>query len=122
MMSAFEDDSVVRIGFDMKADNGYILSANPGWDDIELDKVYPITIDLDGQTFDGEATGTSIDGLPAADILFDSTDFFTALMDASALSLSHGENEVLNIDITGSAEAVVKMIECQDAQIAKQGG
>jgi hypothetical protein len=122
MMSAYEDGSVVRIGFDMTADSGYILSANPGWNDIEQGTTYPITITLGDKSFDGEATGTEIDGIPAADILFDSTDFFTALMDASALSLTHGENEVLNIDITGSAEAVVKMIECQDAQVAKQGG
>ncbi len=122
MMSAFEDNSVVRIGFDMTADSGYILSANPDWNDIEQGTTYPITITLGDKSFDGEATGTSIDGLPAADILFDSTDFFTALMEAPSLSLSHGESEVMNIDITGSAEAVVKMIECQDAQVAKQGG
>lgn len=122
MMSEFEDSSVVRIGFDMAADSGYVLSANPGWDDIEEGKTYPITIKLDDAPFNGEATGTSIDGLPAADILFDSPDFFTALMDARSLSLSHGENEVMLIDISGSTEAVVKMIECQDAQVAKQGG
>lgn len=123
MMSEFEDNSVVRIGFDMSGEGGgYVLSANPGWDDIEDGKTYPITIKLDDATFNGEATGTSIDGLPAADILFDSPDFFPALMEAQSLSLSHGENEVMLIDIAGSTEAVVKMIECQDAQIAKQGG
>ncbi|OYU30888.1 MAG: hypothetical protein CFE39_11100 [Comamonadaceae bacterium PBBC2] len=122
MMSEFEDNSVVRIGFDMTTGGGYVLSANPGWDDIEEGKTYPISILLDDKPFNGEATGTSIDGLPAADILFDTPDFFPAMMGASSLSLSHGENEVMLIDITGSTDAVVKMIECQDAQIAKQGG
>lgn len=121
MISEFEDNSVVRIGFDMTTDTAYVLSANPSWGDIEQGKAYPVTIALDGNSFSGEATGSEIDGLPAADIVFDNPDFFGNLVQAQTLSLSHGENEVMSIDLTGAGDAVVKMIECQDAQIAKKG-
>ena len=122
MMSECEDNAVVRIGFDMATGGGYVLSANPSWNDIEEGKSYPITISLDGKPFNGEAVGTSIDGLPAADVVFDTPDLLPAMMGAQALSLAHDGNEVMLIDLSGATEAVMKMIECQDAQIAKQGG
>lgn len=122
MMSEFDDGSVVRIGMDMTTGNGYILSANPAWGDIVEGQAYPVQIALDGTSFDGEATGFMIDGLPGADILFDNPDFLAGLVEAQSLTLSHAGNEVMSLDVAGSAEAVVKVIECQDAQIAASGG
>jgi hypothetical protein len=122
MMSEFEDGSVVRIGFDMTTGNGYILSANPAWGDIVEGQAYPVQIALDGNSFDGEATGFMIDGLPGADVLFDNPDFFAGLVEAQSLTLTHNGNEVMALDISGSADAVLKTIECQDAQIANSGG
>lgn len=120
MHSEFEDGSVVRIGFDITQDKGYITSANPAWGDIVEGQTYPISIALDGNSFDGEATGMIIDDLPGADVLFVNPDFFTALIDAQSLVLSHDGTEVMNLDITGSGEAIGALITCQEEQ-AKAG-
>lgn len=122
MMSEFDDGSVVRIGVDMTTGNGYILSANPAWGDIVEGQAYPVSIALDGNSFQGEATGFMIDGLPGADVLFDNPDFLAGLVEAKSLVLSHDGVDVMSLDVAGSAEAVVKLIECQDAQNAAAGG
>lgn len=116
MHSEFEDGSVVRIGFDITQDKGYITSANPAWGDIVEGQTYPISIALDGNSFEGEATGMIIDDIPGADVLFVNMDFFTGLIDAQSLVLSHDGTEVMNLDITGSGEAIGALIACQDEQ------
>lgn len=122
MISEFEDNSVVRIGIDMTTGFGYILSANPAWQGIEEGQTYPVTIALDGNTFNGEATGYPIDDLPGANVDFDNPDFLAGLVGAQSLTLTHEGTEVMALDITGSADAVAKLIECQDKQNAASGG
>lgn len=122
MISEFEDNSVVRIGIDMTTGDGYILSANPAWQGIEEGQTYPVTIAVDDATFDGVATGYPIDGLPGANVDFDNPDFLAGLVNAESLTLTHEGTDVMSLDITGSADAVAKLIECQDAQNAASGG
>lgn len=122
MISEFEDSSIVRIGLDMTTGKGYILSANPSWGDIVEGQAYPVSVVVDDKTFDGTATGYPIDGLPGANVDFDNPDFMAELVTAETLSLMHDGHEVMGLDVTGSADAVVKLIECQDAQNAAAGG
>jgi hypothetical protein len=122
MHSEFDDGSAVRIGFDMTQDQGYITSMNAAWGDIVEGQAYPISIALDGNSFEGEATGIVIDDLPGADVLFVNPDFFTGLIEAKSLVLSHDGTEVMSLDISGSGEAIGALITCQDEQIAKAGG
>jgi hypothetical protein len=122
MLSEFDDGSLVRIGFDMTQDQGYITSANPAWGDIVEGQSYPISIALDGNIFDGEATGLILDGVPGADVMFVNPDFFVGLVEAEQLVLAHDGTEVMSLDIAGSAEAIVGLIACQDEQVAKSGG
>ncbi|MEN9408140.1 MAG: hypothetical protein RL216_114 [Pseudomonadota bacterium] len=122
MYGEFEDNSVVRIGIDMTTGFGYILSANPAWGDIVEGQSYPVTIALDDQTFEGEAVGYPIDGLPGANVDFDNPDFLAMLVAAQSLTLSHDGTEVMSLDISGSADAVKTLIECQDKQNAASAG
>ena len=122
MYGEFDDQSVVRIGIDMTTGFGYILSANPAWGDIVEGQSYPVTISLDDKSFDGQAVGYPIDDLPGANVDFDNPDFLALLVDAQNLTLSHDGAEVMSLDVSGSAEAVAALIECQDAQNAASGG
>jgi hypothetical protein len=122
MYSEFEDGSVVRIGIDMTTGFGYVLSANAAWGDIVEGQSYPVTMSLDDQTFNGEAVGYPIDGLPGANIDFDNPDFLAMLVEAENLTLSHDGAEVMSLDITGSADAVKTLIECQDKQNSASAG
>ncbi len=123
MGSEFDDGSQVRIGFDMNPDGGgYILSMNEQWGDIVEGQSYPITIALDDTTFEGEATGLYLDGMPGADVVVHNGDFFAKLAEARSLVLSHDGTEVMSLDIAGSADAIVALVQCQDEQVAKAGG
>ena len=46
------------------------FAAFEGFRCIEEGATYPVQMDVDGQVYDGEATGIIIDGMPGADIPF----------------------------------------------------
>lgn len=112
----FEDGSDVRIGFDPEQGNGYLMAMNADWGDIEDDKTYPISFDVDGQVYQGEGKGLHLDGLPGLDIAFDSADFLMDIAQKQTLSLSNAEGEVMSIDLTDSHAALEAAIACQQNQ------
>ncbi|MDQ1846959.1 DUF1176 domain-containing protein [Gemmobacter fulvus] len=112
----FEDGSDVRIGFDMAADSGYVLAANAAWGDIEQGATYPLTFSLDGDVYEAEGKGLYIDDLPGVDIAFDSMDFLMGLAEKNSMELSTSNGPVMTIDLSGSAAALLRAIECQEQQ------
>jgi hypothetical protein len=116
LISEFEDGSVVRIGFDRTAGNGYVIAFNEGWGDIVEGQEYPVSFVLDDQQYDGIAMGMSLSGLPGAMITFDNVDFLADLAMRQTMSLSNEGGEVMVIDLTGSAAAIEQTIACQEEQ------
>ena len=116
LTSEFEDGSTVRIGFDATKGNGYIAAFNEGWGEIEDGTMYPVNFMLDDQNYDGEARGIHLNGIPGAWITFDSADFLTDLATRNVMVLQHNGAEVMSIDLSGSDDAVLETIACQDAQ------
>lgn len=114
--AAFEDGSDVRIGFDLEAGTGYLLAMNEAWDGIEEGATYPIKLDVDGEVYDGEATGIVIDDMPGADIPFDSVDFLMDIATKQTLTLSTESGPVMTIDLTDSDKALEQAIACQEQQ------
>ena len=114
--AVFDDGSDVRVGFDREAGTGYLLAMNEAWEGIEEGATYPIQMDVDGQVYEGEATGIYIDGLPGADIPFDSIDFLMDVAAKNTLTLSNANGEVMSIDLTDTDEALAEAIACQDQQ------
>jgi hypothetical protein len=114
--AVFEDGSDVRIGFDREAGTGYLLAMNEAWQGIEEGATYPVQMDVDGKVYDGEATGIIIDGMPGADIPFDSIDFLMDIAAKNTLTLSNAEGPVMSIDLTDSDDALAEAIACQDQQ------
>ncbi|MFD2175640.1 hypothetical protein [Rhodobacter lacus] len=114
--AAFEDGSDVRIGFDPEQGNGYLMAMNEGWGEIEDDATYPIQFDVDGTTYEGEATGIHLDGLPGVDISFDSPDFLMDVASRHTLTLSSTAGEVMSIDLTDTHAALEAAVACQQNQ------
>lgn len=112
----FEDGSDVRIGFDPEQGNGYLMAMNAAWGDIEDDKTYPVSFDVDGQVYEGEGKGLHLDGLPGVDISFDSADFLMDIAQKQTLTLSNAAGEVMSIDLTDSYAALEAAIACQQNQ------
>lgn len=116
IQSAFEDGSVVRIGLDRTTGTGYVTAFNEAWGDIEEGKLYPISFDLDGESFDGEARGMYLEGVPGADIVFDNVDFFMSIAERQTMTMYHDGAEVMAIDLTGTMAGLAAVLECQDEQ------
>lgn len=116
IQSAFEDGSVVRIGLDRTNGTGYVTAFNDAWGDIEDGKLYPISFDLDGESFEGEARGMYLEGVPGADIVFDNVDFFMSIAERQTMTMYHDGAEVMAIDLTGTMAGLAAVLECQDEQ------
>lgn len=116
LTSEFEDGSTVRIGFDATKGNGYIAAFNEGWGEIEDGSVYPVSFLLDDEQYEGEAHGIHLNDVPGAWITFDSSDFLTDLAARNVMVLQHNGTEVMSIDLSGSDEAILETIACQEAQ------
>lgn len=114
--AVFEDGSDVRVGFAPDTGYGYILALNDGWEGVEDDVMYPVSMDVDGAIYEGEGKGIHIDGLPGVDIEFDSADFLMDVATKQTLTLSTEAGEIMSIDLTDSLRALEAAIACQDAQ------
>lgn len=114
IQAAYEDGSVVRIGFDRNEGNGYVTVFNESWGDIEEGATYPILFALDGTDYDAEATGLYLDGVPGADIAFDNADFLFDLAKKYTMTIYNENGEVMAIDLGGSYAGLEAVIECQE--------
>lgn len=112
----FEDGSDVRIGFDAESGGGYLMAMNNAWGDIEDDKSYPITFDVDGSVYEGQAVGLHLDDMPGVDIAFDSAEFLMDVAQKQTLTLIHDGQAVMAIDLTDSYAALEAALECQQMQ------
>ncbi|MFT7592697.1 MAG: hypothetical protein ACI8R4_000004 [Paracoccaceae bacterium] len=114
IQAAYQDGSVVRIGFDRLAGDGYITAFNDAWGDIEEGGVYDIQFVLDGEEFEGEAIGIYLNDVPGADIHFDSTDFLFAIAEKINMTLYSEYGEVMSIDLGGTYTGLEAVIACQE--------
>lgn len=112
----FADGSLVRIGLDQVAGGGYVTVFNAAWGAIEAGTMYPVTFDLDGETYDGEAKGMILNDVPGADIAFDNVDFFMGIAKHQTMTMFHDGAEVLTIDLTGTMAGLEAVLTCQDEQ------
>lgn len=107
------DGSVVRIGFDRNQGNAYVTAFNTAWEGIEEGETYPIAFDLDGQEYDGEATGIYLNDVPGADIAFSNSDFLFDLAQKYTMTLYNEHGEVMAIDLQGSYVGFEATVACQ---------
>lgn len=115
--SEFDDGSTVRIGLDRTTGYGYVTAFNEGWGDIEDGAMYPVAFTLDGEEYTGAAKGIYLDGVPGADIEFDSVEFFMSIAQRQVMTMFNADGEeVMAIDLTGTMAGLEAVLECQDEQ------
>jgi len=114
IQAAYEDGSVVRIGFDRVAGDGYVTAFNENWGAIEEGEIYPIEFALDGASYTGEAKGIYLNGVPGADIHFSNPDFLFDLAKKYTMTLYYDGDEVMAINLDGSYVGLEAVIECQE--------
>ncbi|WP_406647514.1 hypothetical protein QEZ52_01925 [Aliisedimentitalea scapharcae] len=114
IQAAYQDGSVVRIGFDRTEGAGYITAFNESWGDIVEGETYPILFDLDGQEYEGEAQGIYLNDVPGADIYFTNSDFLFDIAAKYTMTLYNEHGEVMAIDLGGTMVGLEAAIACQD--------
>lgn len=114
IQAAYEGDIVIRIGLDRNQGNGYVTVFNYNWGDIEEGAIYPVLFDLDGEEYNGEATGIFLNDVPGADIAFDNPDFLWDIAAKYTMTLYNTEGEVMAIDLGGTMAGLNAVLECQD--------
>lgn len=117
IQGSFADGSLVRIGLDKVAGGGYVTVFNTAWGDIENGATYPVSFDLDGDAYNGEAKGLYLNDVPGADIAFDNVDFFMSIAKHQTMTMFNKDGgEVLKIDLTGTMAGLDAVLKCQDEQ------
>ena len=114
IQAAYQDGSIVRIGFDLNVTEGYLTAFNEAWGDIEEGASYDVTFALDGEIYEGTATGMYLEGVPGADIYFDSEDFLWDIAARQTMELSNANGVVMTIDLGGTMVGLEAALECQD--------
>lgn len=109
-------DSVVRIGYDANGDRGYVSVFDKGWGQVKDGQNYPVTFDLDGEVFEATATGFHLGNVPGAGLFFTDRNFVDAIAQRRVMGISGQNGKVMDIDLTGSANALKHARECQAAQ------
>ena len=114
IQAEYSDGSLVRIGLDRNEGMGYVTAFNMGWGDIEEGATYDIAFALDDEVYEGEARGIWLNGVPGADIYFDSVDFLFDIAKKYTMTLYNTEGEVMAIDLEGSYIGLEAVMLCQD--------
>jgi hypothetical protein len=73
-----------------------------------------VTFALDGEIYEGTATGMYLEGVPSADIYFDSEDFLWDIAARQTMELSNANGVVMTIDLGGTMVGHEAALECQD--------
>ncbi|WP_425043136.1 hypothetical protein [Primorskyibacter sp. S87] len=117
IQTVYEDLSVVRLGYDANSDRGYFVVFNKAWGDIKTGEQYNITFDLDGEGFNGVATGVRLKNVPGAIVAFDDRNFVHAIASRKVMTV-YGQTgeQVMAIDLKGTAKALEYARECQKQQ------
>ncbi len=114
MSSAYEDGSLIQIGFDIENDTGFMTVSNSAWTDIEDGATYPVSFSLDDQSYTADAHGMALEGAGGIFVEIESEDFLIDLAQREVLSLSNEQDEVARIDLTGTRDAIAAIANCME--------
>lgn len=115
------DGTYFRLSYDNSRERIFFVAANGFWKSIDNEKPYQIVIQFDqGQPWDVSATGTRLsNGVPG--LAFDVTevDFIHDMRERRSFSMSWGGRPLGTFSLTGSADALKALADCQ--RIADEG-
>ncbi len=114
MQAEYDNGTLVRIGIDKAKGEGYVTAFNEAWGDIESGTVYPIEFDLDGDRYEGKATGIILNEVPGADIYFDNEELFVDLMKKNVMTIYNENGKVMAISLSGSSAGLDAVLTCQE--------
>ncbi len=117
IQTVYQDLSLVRLGYDATGNRGYFVVFNKAWGDIKQGENYAIRFELDGESFDANATGFKQGKVPGAIVFFKDREFVHAIAQRKVMKI-YGQTgqEVMAIDLKGTAKALEYARTCQQEQ------
>lgn len=117
IQTVYQDLSIVRLGYDASGNRGYFTVYNKAWGEIENSKSYPVTFDLDGEKFEATAIGAKQGKVRGATVFFTDREFVHAIAQRKVMTVYGVDGQqVMAIDLKGTAKALEYARECQKEQ------
>ncbi len=115
IQAPFEENAVVRIGYDVTGNRGYLVIFDPDWGDIKDGETRNVTFDLDGDRFDAVATGLRLNRVPGAGLFFTDRNFIHDIAARKSMVVYDGAGKpVIGFSLKGTAKALEYARKCQD--------
>ena len=125
LYSSFEGGSEFRLGVDLRNYQIYLVVGDPDWQSIEYGKRYDVELKFGDETkWTAPARGFSFDppeNQPYLTVNLTSGDedsvalFLTEFMEEPNFQVFYNGPSILNLNLTGSYQATIKLFECQEA-------
>jgi len=115
MFGAYTHGDVLRIGFDRKNSNGYVVLGNDAWKSLEIGKEYSTTLKFDDDSpWSGTAKAITLStNVPLLYFPFSDTNFLNSIAVKQGVTVFYSGKIVTYLPLTGSFAAVQELVNCQ---------
>jgi hypothetical protein len=120
LMTIYEGDSVLRMGFNQTEGNVYMLVSDPSWNSLEAGKKYEMQIEFgNAGKWNGDATAVTLGDAETPFLWFDLVGskvggFIDEFMREHNVKFFYKSKQILALKLTGSYKAGLKLAECQE--------
>ena len=122
-MQVYEDNTVLRVGFDQTEKAIYLFIANASWKSVEIGKRYQMRFVFDEQyPFNGELVGVKLGNLTVLSHSNVSTDFTKAFMQRNGLRVYYQNNRIASLSLKNTYAAIGEVLNCQSAMASSGSG
>jgi hypothetical protein len=116
MQTELADNTRVRIGAVPIREGGFIAVLNKEWQDIDEGATAVLTLDFDGEIFAGDAEAITNGEWRGGYAFFNNPEFVEGIAKRRTLVVSGEGDREVTIDLTGTANAVNAVLDCQKKQ------
>lgn len=116
MITRYHGGDMLRVGFDRKHQNGYVMLGNTEWKSIEAGKEYQLQLQFDNRVpWNGNAVAFEFSHSSPAFLFvsFRKSNFIDELAISQSLIIRYKGHVVSKLLLTGSNAAVRELIRCQ---------
>jgi hypothetical protein len=119
--AAYDTGTVLRIGFNRLANQGYVMLTSASWSSLQAGSEYGVRLIFgSAQPWDTVGTAFNLDGGPTTLWLsFVDVDVILDFMGQPNVQIWHEDRMVDSVNLTGSFDAFSEVMRCQGAMDAK---
>ncbi len=109
----FDNGMTVEIGAAPNQQGGFFAAYNPEWTQIEDGSAGTVNFDFGDAKFSGEAVGVYKNGVPGGYAFFDNPEFVSEFGKRLSVTISGEGGTVVELDLSGSSNAIEAVQACQ---------